>query len=384
MESVRIRTVPERTRVLWLIKGLGPGGAEHLLLGAAAVADHARFEYEVAYLLPWKDALAERIAANGVPTHCFGVRDERDLRWVASLRRKLRRRPVHIVHSHSPYVAAMARLAVRSLPKRVRPLLVCTEHNAWSTFRPATRRVNALTSRWDDATIAVSRETLESMSGKARERAELLVHGVDTSAVAAQRDERLAARTELGIAPDTVLVGTVANYHPKKDWPNLLHAARRVADLGSSAKIRFCFVGQGPLEAEVTALHRHLELDGIVTLTGHRPDAIRLMAGCDIFVLGSKYEGLPVAIMEALALGLPIVATSVGGIPEALTAGEDALLVPPADPNALAAGIVALATDPDRRKQFGAAAARRSHDFDIVRAQSRIEAIYSELVERSS
>lgn len=374
--------MPERTRVLWLIKGLGPGGAEHLLLAAAGARDTARFDYEAAYLLPWKDALAGRLAERGVPVSCFGVRDERDLRWVLALRRRLRRKPVDIVHTHSPYVASMARLAVRSLPKRVRPRLVCTEHNAWSTFRGATRRLNAWTARWDDATIAVSRETLDSMRGRARARGELVVHGVDVEAIAALRDERLAARTELGITPDTVLVGTVANYHHKKDWPNLLHAARRVADLGASARIRFCFVGQGPLESEVRAMHRALDLDGTVILTGHRPDAVRLMAGCDLFVLGSRYEGLPVAIMEALALGLPIVATAVGGIPDALAADVDARLVAPGDPNALAAGIVALASDAGLRERFAEAARQRSRDFDIGRAQLRIEAIYDAVTRR--
>ena len=90
-----------------------------------------------------------------------------------------------------------------------------------------------------------------------------------------------------------------------------------------------CAVGQGPLEREVTALRNELGLQGVVTLTGYRPDAVRLMAGCDIFVLGSKCEGLPVALMEASALGLPIVATRVGGIPDAFHDGVDAVLVAP-------------------------------------------------------
>ena len=88
----------------------------------------------------------------------------------------------------------------------------------------------------------------------------MLVHGIDVGAIGQLRSERDAVREELGVDPATILVGTVANYHPKKDWPNLLTAARQLADRGSN--VRFCAVGQGPLEAEVEALHRELGLEG--------------------------------------------------------------------------------------------------------------------------
>lgn len=378
--------VSDPIRVLWLIKGLGPGGAEHLLVAAAAARDRDAFAYEAAYLLPWKDALVGRLEALGVGVTCLGVANERDLRWVGRLRRRLRDDPVDIVHVHSPYVAALARLAIRSLPTARRPRVVSTEHNAWTTFKGPTRFLNARTARFDDATVAVSAETRASMSPAARDRCEVLVHGIDTVAAAALRAERGAVRSELGIDPDTVLVGTVANYHPKKDWPNVLQAIRRATTpgaRGAGPPIRACLVGQGPLQREVEALHHDLGLDdGTVLLPGFRPDAVRLMAGCDIFVLGSRWEGLPVAIMEALALGLPIVATAVGGIPEALHDGVDAVLVPPGDPEALAAALGALADDPERRARLGAAAARRAPEFDVRRAQTRLETIYREVLGR--
>jgi glycosyltransferase involved in cell wall biosynthesis len=140
--------------------------------------------------------------------------------------------------------------------------------------------------------------------------------------------------------------------------------------------VRFCAVGQGPLEEEVEALHRELGLDHDVILTGYRPDAVRLMAGCDLFVLASSWEGLPVALMEASSLGLPIVATRVGGIPDAFRDGVDAVLVPPSSPEELAAAIAALATDEARRRELGAAARARAGDFGVGRAVARIEEVY--------
>lgn len=366
-----------KLRVLWLVKGLGPGGAERLLVAAAGAHDRDAFAIECAYLLPWKQHLVAELEAAGVPCSCLAVRDERDLRWVARLRKRLRERPVDVLHVHSPYAAAFARLACRTLPRAIRPAVVTTEHNPWTTFKWPTRFANAVTSPLDAATVAVSAEARASMRGPAARRAETLVHGVDVGAVSALRAQRDEVRAELGIAPETFCAGTVANYHPKKDWPNLLAAARLVADAGTG--VRFVAVGQGPLEAEVGARHRELGLDGVVLLPGYRPDAVRLMAGCDCFVLASRWEGLPVAVMEALALGLPIVATAVGGIPDLLRNGVDAVLVPPGDPEALAGAILGLAADEPRRRQLAAAAAARASELDVRRAVARIEAIYREV-----
>ena len=116
-----------------------------------------------------------------------------------------------------------------------------------------------------------------------------------------------------------------------------------------------------------------------MTLTGFRDDAVRVMGACDIFTLASQWEGLPVALMEALALGLPVVATEVGGVAEEMHDGTDALLVPPKDSVALADAIERVATDPALREQLGAAAFARASDFDVHRAVERIEAAYTEL-----
>jgi glycosyltransferase involved in cell wall biosynthesis len=106
------------------------------------------------------------------------------------------------------------------------------------------------------------------------------------------------------------------------------------------------------------------------------------MAACDVFALGSKWEGLPVALMEASALGLPIVATRVGGIPDAFHDGADALLVAPGSPGALADGIERVITDANLATRLGAAASARASDFDVASAITRLEAIYSRVARR--
>ncbi len=142
---------------------------------------------------------------------------------------------------------------------------------------------------------------------------------------------------------------------------------------------RFFVIGHGPLEAEIHALHSALGLNGYVELLGYRADAIRVAAGCDLFVLASHYEGLPVAIMEAFAVGLPVVATSVGGVPEAVRDGIEGRLVPPSRPDLLAAAIASLVEDAELRGRLSRAATARSHQYDVEVAVRHLEDVYRDL-----
>ena len=127
---------------------------------------------------------------------------------------------------------------------------------------------------------------------------------------ATPRRARAGMRAELGLEPNEIVIGTVANYRAQKDYPTLLAAAADV--IGRGLAVRFVAVGQGPLHDEIHARHEELGLGYRFLLLGQRPDAVRVLAACDVFCLASKWEGLPVALMEALVLGLPVVATRGG------------------------------------------------------------------------
>jgi glycosyltransferase involved in cell wall biosynthesis/GNAT superfamily N-acetyltransferase len=362
-------------RVLWVIKGLGPGGAETLLAAAARAHDRTRFHIECAYVLPYKDHLVGRLEAAGVRVHCLSTGD-RDLRWPVRLRSLIREGEWDVVHMHSPLPGSVARLAVRSMGAD-RPKLVCTEHNAWGTFSAPTRAVNRFTSRWDDAVFAVSDEARMSMRGSAAAKAVTLTHGIDVAHTRGLAGQRVAVRSELGIGADELVIGTVANFRLQKDYPNFLRAAQLLSDRDMAA--RFVIVGQGPLEQETRALARELQLGHKVIFTGSRPDAVRVMSAFDVFALASSWEGLPVALMEALAHGLPVVATAVGGVAEAMHDGDDALLVPPSNPVALADAWQRMITDGALRARLAGAATARADEFDVSRAQQEIERTYVRL-----
>jgi len=172
-------------RVRWLVKGLGPGGAERLLVAAAAHHDRSRFAITCAYLLRWKSQLAGELEALGVPVTCLDVHDERDVRWAARLREQLREHPVDVLHAHSPYPAGIARIVTRTLPAVVRPHTVYTLHNTWTSFARPTRLLNQWTMRNDSADIAVSEQVRSTMPPHLAERTEVVIHGIDLDDVRA-------------------------------------------------------------------------------------------------------------------------------------------------------------------------------------------------------
>ena len=390
---------PERIRVLWLVKGLGPGGAEQLLLLSAKVADRERFDYRLRYVRPDKTHLVPEFEAVGVFPRRLGgnasgvstssqseqaqptsgrARQRAPWKWLLDLRREMS--AADVVHPHSPVLAAAARVLSLTIPKKRRPAVVVTEHNEWTSHHKLTRLANALTAPVDARRWAVSDQVLQTMWPSRRKRTEVLIHGIDTATPPPEPGTRERVRRELGIADDEVLAMTVGNLRRNKDYPNLLAAA--VKARADFPKLRFIAVGQGPLEEEIRTLHGQLGLGEGFQLLGYRRDVPDLLAASDMFVMGSAHEGLPVAIMEAFAAGLPVVATTVGGVPQQVREGVEGMLVPPKSPEALGAALARVAGDDELRAKMAKAAAERASAYDIRRAMGAQELAYQELGSR--
>ena len=166
-------------RVLWLIKGLGPGGAEHLLLNQALTVDSDEFDVEVAFINHQKRDLVPQLIAAGMPTTCLG--DGVSLLWPIRLWRMLGREGFDVVHVHSPLLASVARVVSRL--HRRRPALITTEHNSWGAYGFITRWLNAATFLLDDAHIAVSESARASIPTRYRSQVQVIHHGVAADAL---------------------------------------------------------------------------------------------------------------------------------------------------------------------------------------------------------
>ena len=374
------RTTPSRRRrVLVLIKCLGRGGAERLVVSMTQRGDRTRFDYEVAYVLDDHDALVPELERAGVPVHSLGARSDYDLRWLGRLRALMARGGFDIVHSHLPYAAGLGRLVAATVPPRA--TLVYTEHCMWDQVALPTRTLNRLTIGLDDRVLTVSEASRLALPASVRPRAQVVVHGIELEPVREalrEREElRRSVRTELGLSDDELLSLTVANFRWQKGHDVLLRAARAVIDRG--VPVRFVAAGDGPLRHDLEHLRTELSLDGHVQFLGERADVPRLLAAADLFVLPSRYEGLPLALMEAACVGVPVVATAVSGLPDLFANGRDALLVPPEQAQALADAITRLAGDTALRAELGGAARGLSERFDVQRCVSEVEAVYDGL-----
>jgi glycosyltransferase involved in cell wall biosynthesis len=369
-------------RVLWLIKGLGAGGAERLVEQSARLRDRARISPAVAYLLAEKSTLVTSLKAQGCgPIICFDARSSWDLRWIPRLVRLLRSEPFDVVHIHSPLVAIGARLAIRSLPRSNRPRIVVTEHNVWDSHARLTRWADRLTAGKGEVHLAVSAAVLESMPPAVRAHTRVVRYGIDAAEIRRQAPDGATVRRSLGVAENEVLVGTVANLRATKGYPDLLQAAAAISREGGD-DVKFVSIGRGPLLDDLRALHAQLRLGDRFEFLGFRPDAIQLMSAFDIFCLPSHHEGLPIALMEALALGLPVVATRVGGVEELVTNGSEAVLVPPHRPDLLAGAILDLVRDPERRAAMAQRSRARGERLDAPGTVATIEDVYREIVAR--
>jgi glycosyltransferase involved in cell wall biosynthesis len=372
----------ERVRVLVLIKGLGLGGAERLLERSIPHLDRERFDYQLAYLLPWKDALATPFRAAGIPVHCLNYRRAADVGVVGRLAALLRRERIELVHAHLPVPGVLARLARRRGAVRY---VVYTEHSAPSHHRALSRALNAATYRMNDAVIAVSdgiaRQVARYLRGGRNGTGRLFTipNAVDVEELERVPLAREAVRREFGFPDDARLVVHIGNLRPVKGHADLLAAARRVVDRDPLA--RFLLVGTGPLAARLAAEAARLGLDGRVVFAGFREDATRLLAAADLYVLASLQEGMPVSLLEAMALGRPAVLTRVGSIPEVAVDGETACLVAPRDPAGLADAMVELLGDPPRRARMGEAARERARRrYGMAQMVAAVEDVYRQVV----
>ena len=243
--------------------------------------------------------------------------------------------------------------------------------------RRAVKLGNALADRVMVNAEAIGR-FVAAEEGCPRAKMVLIPNGVREDALRPAGDGR-AKRRELGLPPDTPVIGAVSRLAWKKGIRHLIEATPHI--LESSPNAHVVIAGDGPLRAELEANADALGVRDRVLFLGSRSDTIELMAAFDVFVLPSVVEGMSNALLEAMAVGRPVVVTDVGGNPEVAVDGETGLVVPPADPPQLAASIVKLLEAPELAAEMGAAGRRRvleHYQIDVM--TRRIEALYEELL----
>lgn len=370
-------TVTETTRVLHFIDALIRGGAEQLLVELATRADRERFDPAVVCFS--QTAHHESLEAEGRAVHFVAKRRAFDVGLLWSLVRLFRREAAAVVHCHDIQAATYGTLA--GCIARVPTIL--TMHGLGIFRQKRSASLLPRLGRWMDRVIFVGhwlQRYAEDEFGMVPRRPMVIHNGVDVGAFSPGEGEP-ALRAELGIAADAVVVGTVGNLRPVKDYPCLVRAFARARQSVPGAVL--LFVGDGVERPTLEALAQELGIAEAVRFAGDRNDVPRLLRLFGVFALSSKTEGISVALLEAMATGLPAVVTDTGGNPEVLAEGETGHLVPVGDAERLGDALAGLLSDPDRRRAWGAAARERVvADFSFERMLREYEALYGQLARR--
>jgi len=366
-----VETPSGSVRLLLVVDSLEVGGAERHVVDLALALHRKGYGVEVACSVT--GGLSEPLERAGVPVWPLTrrlVKRRVSVAYARGIRKLLNQRRFDLVHAHIFASAAAAAIATRGkgLP------LVITEHTeaSWQTWR--TRWISRWVYRRARRVIAVSTPI---------ERRLIERDGTPPGLVTLIPNAVIPASDETpdlaGTLPDGwlegPLVGVVARLQPEKGVANFLKAAARVS--GISPNARFLIVGDGPLREELLGLARRLGISERVRFLGYRTDSRALIGLMDLLVVPSLTEGSPLIVLEAMAAGVPVVASAVGGIPDQVRHGEEGILVPPDAPDALGEALGALLRDPAYARNLGETGRRRTeNEFSHETLVRRIEGVY--------
>lgn len=370
-----------KLRVFHLIKSLGRGGAEMLLVDGPRLSDPAAFEYGFGYFLPWKNAVVPEISKHFGEVKCFEAASPGAiLGRTLDVALYLKKWRADILHCHLPLASIVGRLAGAAIGVPV----ITTEHNVQERYHPVTRVASHATWRLQRQVIAVSDEVATSIARHAGTRVPIRVvqNGVTLHRFRRQNYDTESARQALRIPRGAPVVGTVSVFRTQKRLDLWLEVARQIRE--RHPDVRFVIVGDGPLKSDVEGSITRLGLSECVTLTGLREDVRPMLAAMDVYLMSSDFEGLPIALLEAMAMEIPPVATAVGGIPEVLVPGGGGLVAPKGDVAALATLVdtVLRLSEEERRARGAAARARVAEGFSSERMMRETERIYREVAGR--
>jgi glycosyltransferase involved in cell wall biosynthesis len=371
-------------RILHVVDSLERGGLERVVCDLSL--EQVRRGHDVTvYCLLTSGSLAPGLQAEGVPVICGHKRSGPDLEVVRELRGLMRSPGPGLIHSHSMmpnYYACAARLLAR-----MSITVINTRHDMGST-RPGDlrERLYRLSVPLTRLAVMVSRGVMQHFVGSGtvpKRKARLVLNGIATDC--AQRTDsvrRAAARRTLDVDDDDFLIGCVGRLVELKNHSAAIRATARLAK--HSTRPRLVLLGSGPLRGRLESFARELGVDDRIRLLGERSDARELLPGLDAFLMPSLTEGHSIALLEAAAAGVPIVATDVGGNPEIICHEHTGLLVPPDDEISMCKALQRLDCDRSLAASLGANARAWALEHVSVPAMAdAYETVYAEALNLS-
>ncbi|MEM7798093.1 MAG: glycosyltransferase [Chloroflexota bacterium] len=374
------RAIPPPIPVLILITDLTTGGAQRALLRFLSNVSSDQYRFTVVTLLDGDGRFAEEIAALGIGVIDLNMNPKWRLDRLFALIQIIRQHRPLILHAWMIHANIIGRLIGRitGIPN------VIISRRTDRLGSPLRVNVNRLLSGWSDRVIAVSDETRQIElveTGLPLDRVVTVPNGIEMGQFQEiDAAARQSIRDSLGIAKNEFLIGSVGRLVLAKGYPDLISAMKTV--VATNPNVKLIIIGEGELRSQLEAQAAHLGLTEHISLPGRRSDIPQFMQALDLFVLSSHWEGMPNALLEAMAAGTPSIATSVSAAPEIIGEDEFGLLVPSEDPSKMAEAILLLRKDLQLRQALGEAGRKRIEtNYTLEASVCRTLEVYAELLD---
>lgn len=357
-------------RIAHLIESDGPGGAERVVVQLATALQAAGAHNVVFLPADGEGWLTRELQGSGVAIEYFRIERPISVVCARALTHAFRRHRVDVAHSHEFSMAIYGGWAAWRAGV---PHVITMHGSRYYAGRLRRRLALRAAVSASQRTVAVSDSLARAIADDLwvqRSRVAVLANGVRYTP-----PDRVTLRDELGLAPDDRLLVAVGNLYPVKGHRHLVDAVALLA--ARHPTLHMAIAGRGDLAESLETQARSHGIDPRLHLLGLRSDVAAILAAADVFVLPSLSEGLPLALLEAMFAGRPIVATDVGEVRVALAHGEAGVLVKPGNPAALAAALDHLLREPDQARDLGARAARRARaEYELSQMVRRYLEIY--------
>ena len=376
-----------RIRVLYVIENTSFGGGERGFAQLSVNLNRSRYQ---PFMAAHPGGMLEKIVREAhVPFSPLDMSRKVNFKTISNLSRLISEHRIHIVHAMGTRADFFARLACRKKPSTA---LVCTVamlvdgYDVGPLRKAVYKMAVRYSARYVTQYIVVSealKDLLEKQSGIPADKITIVYNGVELDLYNPNLNASSEVRRSLEITDDYAIVGTIGRLVYQKGLPYFLEAAKHV--YSEKKHVRFVIVGHGPEEAHLKRLAKSFGISHVCTFAGLRFDVPELLSAFDVFVLSSVLEGLPRVVIEAMAMGRPIVATDIDGVREQLRHNETGIVVPPADPNALAKAILDILDDKNRQKCLGREARKDAERlFDLKATVENVEMLYERVLNEMS
>jgi glycosyltransferase involved in cell wall biosynthesis len=367
-----------KIKILHVIKSLGRGGAEMLLPETLRLHDQQRFEFHYIYFLPWKDQMVRAIKECGGRVTCIPANNNIQLMLKAGVvATYVKEHKIDLIHAHLPWAGVVARI----VGKRTGIPVLYTEHNKQERYHGLTRWMNLATMNWLTCVIPVSADVEESIRKNKKNLSipvQTILNGVNTDRFSPAFGGGAEIKKQLGIPDAAPVVGTIAVFRFQKRLDLWMDLAKDI--LAKIPAAHFVIVGDGPLKSELLEKQMQPGLADRVHFAGLQTEVRPYLAAFDVYMMSSIFEGLPIALLEAMSSGCAPVSTDAGGIKEVIRHEKDGLICGTDEPGKLVDFTVRLLSDERYRKNIGEQARRRVEDsFSMKTIVGELERVYSEV-----